>query len=528
MKNFLGLLRNLKIIIFTLFCFLFLFNLKAETNYLFYGKKALAEKNYTLALELLNKELNSNPVNCEAHFYKALTLERINQKEQATSSFLAVTKMNCSPKLKEQSFWKVFNYYKFLEDWDNLYEVSKAFLQFKPNSEVEKYYKIAEQNRDPNTSKLKELLVKAERHEKNENWTQAIELYKEIFSQTRDVQYLLKIALIYKNLKRDKEAYEIFLEILKYNPNHWYANYQLGIYSFSFGYPEECIQYLSKAEQYNQQKETNFIYYLNLTKSFCNLNLERYLDFKENVLFLKNLKYKKEENFYLLELFYNFFINHDHTINHKQIKISKNLEGFYVLQMLESFYQKDMQQLLNLLISLDLSNAKYVRWSNYMKQFFLILLVRFRWDVEKRTLLLNLLKKENFLEITKKPCGTSQILYFLQNYPQEPFNTLDKKFLEFFWFLENHLFPFTLVYLYYLQQEKEVFVELVHDLPNLENAFYYYLKSLSKFYQGDIQNAYYNLKRSINFDLDFKDIAREDPIIKELRKQNYEIDELLK
>lgn len=515
-----------QIIISLFFGFFFLNNLNGETNHLFYGKKALAEKNYPLALELFTKELKNNPLNCEAHFYKGVTLEKINQKEQAISSFLFVTKINCNPKLKEQSFWKAFNYYKFLEDWDTLYEVSKAFLQFKPNPEVEKYYKIAEENRNPKTTKLKELSITAEKYESTQNWDKAVELYREIFDLTQEVQYLLKIALIYKNIKNDKDAYNTFLEILKYEPKHWYANYQLGIYSFSFGYPENCIQYLDVADKNNKDRGSNFLYYVNLTKALCNLNLEQYLDFKENFLFLKNLKHNKEENFYLLELFYNFFINLDYKINYKKTKISRHLEGFHVLQMLEAFYQKDFNQLFHLLTSLDFKNTKYIRWSNYIKQLYLILLIEFRGNQEKRNLILNLLQEENFLEITTKPYKKSLLIYFLQNYTQKPYTKLDKKFLEQLFFSELDPFSLSLVYLYYLQKEKEEFVRRLNQLPNLENAFLYYLKSIRDLYQKDAKSAYTTLMHSIELDIDFKDIAVQEGFFQEYLEENDELKNL--
>lgn len=516
-------MKQILILILLVWAFI---HLKAESNNLFYGKKALAEKNYNQALNYFYKEIKSNPKNCEAYFYTGITFEKMNQKENSISYFLSVTKMYCDPKLKEQSYWKVLNYYKYLEDWDNLYLIAKSFLQFKPNSEVEKYYKLAQEKKDPNKTKVLELLSIAEQNEKNNQLVEAAKKYKEVFLITKEIEYLLKSAIIYKQAKIDEEAFQTFLEILEYQPNHWYANYQSGIYYYYYGFPKKCIEHLDKAKNYNTKPEKNFIYYFHLVQAFCNLNSENLEEFKTHYLFLKQFNYKKEESYFVLELFYEFF-NHSNLNLNINRDISKR-EEIVILMLLDNFYKKDIEKIYKVFLSNPFDDSKFIRWSNFINQLLITLFVEYRNDQEKRKELVKITENQNFSKIIKKPYQNLIVNEFLKDLPDSVQINLDSKFIETLKKIENfNRLNLILSYIYFLENNKEKFKENLHNIKGEELAFIYFLHFILNIYDLNFEQAYINLKKSIELDSNFKEIVKKENSIKTIVQENRKLSELI-
>lgn len=503
-----------------------LIHLHSESNNLFYGKKALAEKNYNQALSYFNKEIKSNPKNCEAYFYAGITYEKMNQKENSISYFLTVTKMYCDPKLKEQSYWKVLNYYKYLEDWDNLYLITKSFLQFKPNSEVEKYYKLAQEKKDPNKAKVLELLSIAEQNEKNNQFLEAAKKYKEVFLITKEIEYLLKSAIIYKQAKMDEQAFQTFLEILEHQPDHWYANYQSGIYYYYSGFPKKCVEHLDRAKIHNSKPEKNFIYYFHLIQAFCKLNLENLEEFKDHYLFLKQYNYNKEENYFVLELFYNFF-NHSNFNLSSNTNISKK-EEILVLTLLDNFYKKDVEKIYKVFLTNSFNDSKYIRWSNFINQILITLFLEYRNEKEKRKELTKIIENQNLNTILKKPYQNLLINEFLKDLPNEIQISLDSKFIETFKKIKNSSrLNLVLSYLYFLENNKEKFKENLLNIKGEELALISYFHFILNIFEQDFDKAYENLKKSIELDFSFKEIAKREDSIKAIVQENQKISELI-
>ncbi|MFN3604424.1 MAG: tetratricopeptide repeat protein [Leptonema sp. (in: bacteria)] len=509
----------------SIICILFFsFSLLGQSKNLFYAKKALAEKNYSKALELLNKEIKANPHQCEAYFYSGIALEKMNQKEKSISNFLTVTKMNCDPKLKEQAFWKVLSYYKYIEDWENLYLISKSFLQFKPDVEVEKIYKISQEKQDPKKTKILELLVLAEKLEKNNEWLEAAKAYKELFSLTNEVEYLLKSASIYKNNKKDKEAFENFLEVLSYQPNHWYANYQVGIYYYYYGQPEECIRYLINAEKNNPKPEINFLYYLNLAKAYCYLNSEVLDKFKETFLDLKKMKIKKEENYFLIESFYLFFINQDLKLNQTTFDFSKKEEGFTIFNLVRLLYKDNIEEIYKIFISNPFDDFKYIRWSNFINQLLVVMLIEYRNDIEKSSRILSLLEKNTFKIIKTKPHKNLLINTYLKNHVYEKNPDIDSKFIEAVFSIETqNVLPFTLSYHYYLNSDFEKLKENLNVLKENNVALLYYFKFIYLVFNQNFSEGIENLKKSKEMDPDFSRILENDKKVQGILKENKQL-----
>lgn len=72
----------------------------------------------------------------------------------------------------------------------------------------------------------------AKQYEQKENWNQALELYKELYLQSKNPAFLFKLGFLSSKLKNHKEAINYYIEYLKHIPKDVNVLHNLGIEYF--------------------------------------------------------------------------------------------------------------------------------------------------------------------------------------------------------------------------------------------------------------------------------------------------------
>jgi hypothetical protein len=525
---------------FILFYLLFSTFVYSKSENLIYGKKALSKRDYKTAIEYFNKEIHLFPRECYGYYYLGLTYEKLSEKEKSIEQFQNATKVYCPNDLKEQSFWKVVNYYKFIEDWENLYIYSKAFLKFKPNKEVEKYLKIAENNYNPEQLKLKSLLEEAKLLEENEQYNDAAEKYKEIFEIDKKVIYLIKAGNLYKKFD-NKNAINIFKKVLEYDSKNWYANYQIALDNYSKGNLNEAKKHIEISYNNVDKKDQNNFYFIQILYAYIELNLEN-LDKVNNILLQidklvsqnkENPKIQKEKNYYFIYILTQILQNKQIENNELLNKFLNPSFEYLLLQWIVYIKNKNYSDLyMNFIKNYPIlfDNDKVLAFSNYINQILLILLLENKEHKEKLIELFKLKDNKLFIETISLPYGNILISDYLSNFNfNESSNLLEKEFSDILKGLSFKEY-LNLLLIYNTYQIKEWdFLELIlnkkeEQLIELNqeklNAFLFYIKSLMLLKKEEVERSYELIKKAIELNSNYKTIAKKEELIQNIIQKN--------
>lgn len=526
---------------YILFIILYIFiniSVYSDSENIINGKKAYAEKKYDLAIQYFKKEISLNPKQCFGYYYIGLTFERMQQKEKSIQEFIKATKTQCPSNLLEQSYWKIVNYYRFIEDWENLYVYSKAFLKIKYNSEVDKYLRLAENNYNPEKLKLANLIKQAKDYEEQSKLEEAAEVYIEIYKINEKIESLLKAADLYRTINNNQKSIEIYKNILEIQPKNWFANSQMAVYFYNNGEPEKALPYIEQSYSYIPKSEYKNLYSILIIKGFIYFNLENFNKVND-VLNEINEKFSlyKEKNYYVLYYLMER-LNQNYKENVNQMKNFSEVE-ISLIKFIEYFQKEEYYILYNNFINL-FNNTKeekdLLRYSNYWNQIYIVLLLNSQNQQEQLNFLYQL--KDNILLKKILSCSYRNYLIetYLSNFRIDETQLLEKELINI---LKE--IPYTnnrdLVLLYsafklndflylndILKDKNEDYLKLNHKKLN---AMLYYFQSIVYLNENKINDSYELLKKSIDLNSDYKVLAKENAVIKELIQTNEEWRKLL-
>jgi len=492
------------------------------------GKKAFAKKDFKSAIEYFNKEIQTSPNECYGYYYLGLTYERVSEKEKAIPQFQNAIKVQCPNELKEQAYWKIINYYRFIEDWENLYIYTKSFLKFKPNKEVEKYYHLAEKNHNPERLAIKDLLNEAAQLEEDKKYFQAAKKYQELFRTTKNVVYLVKAGNLYKKAGENHKAIEIFENALQYDPNNWYANYELALFRYNNGNPKEAKKHIEISYNNIPKDDVKNLYILHLLKGMILINLDQIEQAQEifnriDELLKKHPKQiQREKNYYILASFIKVLKDNNYSAFQKYIE-KENFEN-HLLQMIYNVQSQNIEGLYESCIDFlenYQTNNKFITYSNFINQIYIILLLNERNNINHTEKLLSLKNK-----LISEPSG----------------NILLKKYLSYKTFLESsnlkenelnlilnelsyeNFLSVLLIYNTYQIKDYKSLEKYINQyrnkLQNLNqnrlNAFLYFIDSVIGLFNNQIDEGYKHLENAIKLNPVYKTIAKEDPLIQKI------------
>ncbi|GIX43162.1 MAG: hypothetical protein KatS3mg129_2895 [Leptospiraceae bacterium] len=526
---------------FLIIIFLFPFALGGESENLLYGKKALAKRDYKSAIDYFVKEIRLYPKECYGYYYLGLTYEKLKEKEKSIEQFQNAIKVYCQKDLKEQSFWKIVNYYKFIEDWEKLYIYSKAFLKFKPSKEVEKYVLLAEKHYDPEKLRLQDLLYEAKQLEEEQNYQQAAEKYLEMFSIKKNVLFLIKAGNLYKEAGNKEKASEIFLKVLELEPENWYANFQMALMYYNKGKLLEAQEHIEKSYNNIEKTDKRNLYYLEILRAYIYLNLEKFdvvdkILFKIDELFSKENvnNFQKEKNYYIVFLLSKALQNQiNEEYKRYLIYLENEYPEKYLYSMLDFFYQKKYDELYEYFIeNINYQNTKIIPYSNFFNQFYIILLLIYDKELSKIEKLLAYRQESQFWEIISNSYGDFLLKQYLSN--EKFLNTSDLLEYEFHNILKEVPYKdyLSLLLIYNTYKVKdysflkilfEKFYQNYHSLTN-ENlkAFLNYMNAIELLSKNQYESAFDYLKNAIDLNTNYRTIAKEEPLIQSLIQENEE------
>ncbi|MCS7205676.1 MAG: tetratricopeptide repeat protein [Leptospiraceae bacterium] len=501
-------------ILFQIFVHLIvIFPLYTQSENIIYGKKAIATQNYNEAIKHFQKEIQKNPQRCEGYYYLGITYEKLNQKQKAVEYFVQATKTSCSPDLKEQAYWKAFNYYKFLQDWNNIYQVGKSFLSFKYNKEVEKYVNIAEQKKDKNSNEIQEKLNQAKEWEEQNEFRKAAYLYESLYDLNPKIEFLMKAGNLFKEANDIEESHRVFVKVIRYYPENWYANYQVGMYHYQKGDLEKSIEYLNKSQINIENKKSRNYYNLLLIRASVFMGLENFSKVEEilNHIDKLNFHFQKERNYEVLQAMLKLIKERVFTY----VSFDERDEKVYLYRMMEAFYNKDYENLYNLFINDFYQYPNLPRWSRYINQFYLVLIMEFRNDRNRLQVLLNFLNNSNFEGIFKNEVGS--VFWNEYNfYLTQPLTFLEKEFFKSQFHKELILaLGFTKIENY--TKAYEILIPIENQLNSFnEKNLFLFLKALSFLEARSYNEGYELLQKVISSNSDYKIILKELPLYQEL------------
>ncbi len=492
------------------------------------GKKAFAKKDFKSAIEYFNKEIQTSPKECYGYYYLGLTYERMAEKNKAIEQFQNVVKVQCPNELKEQAYWKIINYYRFTEDWENLYLYTKSFLKFKPNKEVEKYYHLAEKNHNPERLTIKDLLNEAIQLEEDKNYLQSAKKYEELFRATKNTVYLIKAGNLYKKAGENNKAIEIFEKVIQSDPENWYANYELALFHYNNGKSKEAKKYIEISYKNIPKGDVKNLYILHLLKGFILINLEQIEEAKQILNQIDELlkkhpnQIKKEKNYYILASFIDVINGNNYSTFQKYIE-KENFENS-LLQMIYDVQIQNIERLYKSYIDFlenYTTNNKFIIYSNFINQIYIILLLNEKNNIKHIEKLLSLKN-----ELISKPSGNILLKKYLsynmfiesRNLKENELN-LNLNELSYQYFLGLLLIYHTYQINDYKNLEK-YFHQYRSELQNLNqnrlNAFLYFIGSVIGLFNNQIDKAYKDLENAINLNPVYKTIAKEDPLIQRI------------
>jgi len=503
------------------------------------GKKAFAKKDFKSAIEYFNKEIQVSPKVCYGYYYLGLTYERIAEKEKAIEQFQNAVKVQCPNELKEQAYWKLINYYRFTEDWENLYIYTKSFLKFKPHKEVEKYYHLAEKNHNPERLTIKDLLNEAIQLEEDKNYLQSAKKYEELFRVTKNTVYLIKAGNNYKKAGENNKAIEIFETVIQSDPDNWYANYELALFHYNNGKSNDAKKHIEISYKNIPKDDVKNLYILHLLKGFILINLEQIEEAKQILNQIDELLKKhpkqiqKEKNYYILASFVEVLQGNNFS-NYQRYIEKENFENI-LLQMIYDVQIQNIERLyksyIDFLENYQIKN-KFITYSNFTNQMYIILLLNERNNINHTKKLLSLKN-----ELISEPAGNILLKKYLSH----------KTFLESSNLKENELnlilnelsyqYFLGVLLIYHTYQIKDYnslekyFHQYRSELQNLNqnrlNAFLYFLGSVIGLFNNQIDKAYKDLENAINLNPVYKAIAKEDPLIQKIIQEKKEWENLV-
>ncbi len=240
------------------------------------GKVALARRNYSQAISLLQKAKKARPGDGEAYYYTGLVYERTGKKAAAMTEYQRATELRLASDLKENAYWKLVLYYRHIQDWDNLYTVSKRFLAFRPSKQVEKIRDQAEANLDPSRKQVQRLLALAQSDEKQGQLECAARRYAEAARLDPDnIKVLWKAGDAYRKLERFKSALFYYRKAMAAGDDSWYSPFQAGVCYYGLQQFEKAIVSFNQAERRNKRPDKTFTFYLNTGRGLAHLELEQ-------------------------------------------------------------------------------------------------------------------------------------------------------------------------------------------------------------------------------------------------------------
>jgi tetratricopeptide (TPR) repeat protein len=240
------------------------------------GKIAFAKRNYSQAISLLQEAKKANPSSGEAYYYTGQVYERIGKKPEALKEYRRATELQLSPDLKEKAFWKLILHYRHVQDWDNLYTVSKRFLAFRPDPQVEKLRDQAEANLNPAKKRIQKLMDEGEAEEKRGRLAEAAAHYAEAARLDPDnIKTLWKAGDAYRRIDRFSEAIPYYKKAIAIDGGSWYSHFQAGVCYYGLKEFDEALESFRKAEKHNDRPDEKFIFYLNVGRGLAHLELEQ-------------------------------------------------------------------------------------------------------------------------------------------------------------------------------------------------------------------------------------------------------------
>ncbi|MBW7858539.1 MAG: tetratricopeptide repeat protein [Leptonema sp. (in: Bacteria)] len=344
------------------------------------GKIAFAKKDYKSALNYFQNAKTANPSDGEPYYYSALVHERTNHKSSAITEYRRATELNLNSDLKRKAFWKLVLHYRHIQDWDNLLAVSQKFLEFQPNSEVEKLKDLAETNINPIKIKSQKLAKEAETLEKKGQFKAAATLYAEASQLDPDnLQLTWKAADLYLKTDQTTDALTWYRKAIRLSPDSWYSYFQAAVCEYKLLHFTEAIDFFNKAEKLNTKPQSSFLFFLNNGRGLAYLEIERISDANIALKELQNQKtlYNKSSSAAILSVMLTLLSNNRISIEPQLTKISKedaDRPAIPILRSIEAVRSADYIKADNYIDDLFRDNEKRGnRFNRYIGQVLLLI-----------------------------------------------------------------------------------------------------------------------------------------------------------
>jgi len=257
---------------FVIICILFLFtSLTSELWANFYsGKQSFAAKNFKNARKHFKAAIKYNPNHGDSYFYLGYMDEIEGKYKTSIDYFQKAVNRKMTSKLRNYSFLKIINYYKYHQNWEMVYQYCQRRLQYGNNSGIRKILDKAANLRNPELIEANKKIQLANAHIASGEYEEAETLLREAVGIQPDLyKAIFSLGLVLQSNGKNEDAIKYFLQLTDKFPDNSLYFFRLGYSQMKTGKFSEALASLKKAQNLDKiPSDQKYIFYVSMGKSY--------------------------------------------------------------------------------------------------------------------------------------------------------------------------------------------------------------------------------------------------------------------
>jgi len=241
------------------------------------GKIAFSRRSYEEAITHFKNAIKENPDNGNAYFYIGYIYEKQDNKDLSIENYQHAVVLNMDTDLRDKAYWKIILYYKYIQDWENLYYYSDAFLKYTSSESVKKLKALSEEKLKNKDGRERILLQNALKKSENGDRKGAIKDLRELLSINSEFEAAKwHLGILYMSLNDYENGYEQFQDLIRLRPESWEYHYKAAICEYHLLRFESSLEKFEKAEKLNTDQSADFLHFIKLGRGLDYIELRKY------------------------------------------------------------------------------------------------------------------------------------------------------------------------------------------------------------------------------------------------------------